>query len=157
MYFDIEVVVVLVHLLFLALYIKGDQALINFLSRPFWTVINKLYFSFILILSAMILYAFYISDSRITFNFWNCCLYSLICGFWSLILSVFVYLLYELPSKRIIKLLLNRKKYLTNKGQIFAAHDNNNNNDDDDDDDNDDHNGISPFNYNQRLFPQKDD
>lgn len=157
MYFDIEVVVVLVHLLFLALYIKGDQALINFLSRPFWTVINKLYFSFILILSAMILYAFYISDSRITFNFWNCCLYSLICGFWSLILSVFVYLLYELPSKRIIKLLLNRKKYLTNKGQIFAESNNNNNNNNDDDGDDDNNNGISPFNYNQRLFPQKDD
>jgi hypothetical protein len=65
---------------------------------------------------------------------------------------VFVYLLYELPSKRVIKLLLNRKKYLTNKGQIFAVHDNTNNNDDDGDD-----NGISPFNYNQRLFPQKDD
>jgi hypothetical protein len=70
-----------------------------------------------------------------------------------------VYLLYELPSKRIIKLLLNRKKYLTNKGQIFAAHDNNDDDDvdGDDDNDNDDHNGISPFNYNQRLFPQKDD
>jgi hypothetical protein len=46
----------------------------------------------------------------INFSLSNTILYSLICGFFILVLSSFIYSFVELPFKRIIKILIQRRQ-----------------------------------------------
>lgn len=107
---DIELVVIMVHIIGLGFYLKGENVINSILTHNFWMIPNKFYFSFILLINPVILYVLYQSESRITFNMVNCILYSIICGILVIILSSFVYIIFELPYKRITKLIFSEKE-----------------------------------------------
>ena len=103
---DTDIVVLLVNLMALFVYLKGENAIYHFLNLSFWNNFNRLYFSYILLINPIILYVFYITESRIDFNLLNCYLYSFSSGILLFTLVVLVYGIFELPFKKFIKLFL---------------------------------------------------
>ena len=106
MMFDTDIVVLSVNLMALLFYLKGDNVINDFLNLNFFTIFNKIYFSFLLMINPIIFYVFYNAESKINFNMQNCYLYSFSCGILIFIFSIFIYGLFELPYKKVFKLLL---------------------------------------------------
>ena len=107
---DTDIVVLLVNLMALFFYLKGENFVYDFLNLHFWGIFNKIYFSFILLINPVILYVFYITESRISFNMQNCYLYSFACGILLFSLVILVYAIFELPYKKTIRLFLKRNE-----------------------------------------------
>lgn len=105
--FDIPFAVLAVNIITFGLYIKGNNSINDFLCHPFWSVFSKLYYSFILTAYPIILYILLQSDARINFNLSACLLYSCITFFFTLLVSIIVYAIFEMPLKRIIKMIFN--------------------------------------------------
>ncbi len=112
MIYDAEIVVILFNLLTLFFYISGENVFDYFFTHQLWYELDKMYFTYILLLNPVILYILYVGETKIQFNIPNCFLYSLI----SIIVLFFVvfsfYILFELPYKRIIKYNLKIQKNL---------------------------------------------
>ena len=109
MIIDTDIVVFLVNFMALFFYLKGENFVDKFLRLNFWSIVNKIYFSYLLLINPVILYIFYITESRIYFNIFNCYLYSFSCGIILFSLVILLYALFELPFKKCINLIL--KKY----------------------------------------------
>ena len=110
MIFDSDIVVVLINIMALALYLKGENTINEILSHNFWSVFNRFYFSFILFINAIIMYNFYVSETKIVFNLSNCFLHSFICGILTFSISIIVYITFELPFKKSIRFLFKLKE-----------------------------------------------
>ena len=108
--FDIEIVVYLTHLCCCLYFIDNNNYINDLLSNPFWSILNKLYTSFLLVLNPTILFILFQSGMRINLNIFNCIFYTLISDFIAFIICVLCYIFFELPSKRIVKLILNKSK-----------------------------------------------
>ncbi len=106
MVLDTDIVVLLVNLMALFFYLKGENHINEFLQLNFWSIFNRIYFSFLLLINPVILYVFYITETRITFNILNCYLYSFSCGIVLFTLVILFYAIFELPFKKFIKLFL---------------------------------------------------
>ena len=106
---DIEIVVILLQTLLFILYFKGQNFINNFYCHVFWAMLNKSYFSFILVASPMILFIFYQSETKMLLNLYNLLLYSLISGCLVFLCSSFCYLFFELPYKKLIHILFSDK------------------------------------------------
>ena len=109
MIIDTDIVVFLVNFMALFFYLKGENIVDNFLRLNFWSIFNKIYFSYLLLINPVILYIFYITESRIYFNIFNCYLYSFSCGIILISLVILLYALFELPFKKCFNIIL--KKY----------------------------------------------
>ena len=104
---DIEIFVFLVQALLFILYFKGQNFINDFYCHVFWAMLNKSYFSFILVANPMILFIFYQSETKILLNLFNLLLYSLISGGLIFLSAAFAYLFFELPYKRLLHLILS--------------------------------------------------
>ena len=87
----------------LSLYIKGDNLINDLLCHSLWSVFNRFYFSYILLINPIILYLLYNAESKIIFNMKNIILYSFICGIFVYLITIIVYITFELPFKKIIR------------------------------------------------------
>jgi hypothetical protein len=110
MMIDTDIVVLLVNLMALFFYLKGNNYIYDFLNLDFWSIFNKIYFSFILLINPVILYTFYITETRINFNMGNVYLYSFAIGILLFSLVILVYAILELPYKKVIRLYLKRNE-----------------------------------------------
>ena len=99
---DIEIFVLFTQAILFILYFKGQNFINDFFCHIFWGVLNKSYFSIILIANPLILYIFYQSETRIILNFFNLLLYSIIGACVSFLFGTIIYLFFELPYKRLI-------------------------------------------------------
>ena len=107
---DTEIYVFLIHLSCF-LFCIGNNSVIKFLlTNSFWSIFNKIYTIFIIIINPTILYILFTIDMRIPLNISYCLLYTLISGFLTFIISILCYIFFELPCKRIIKLILKEQK-----------------------------------------------
>jgi hypothetical protein len=106
MMFDTDIVVLLVNLMALFFYLKGENLVNDFLNLDFFAIFNKIYFTFIILINPVIFYVFYMTESRINFNMQNCFLYSFACGILVFIISTFTYGIFELPYKKLFRLIL---------------------------------------------------
>ena len=131
---DTDIVVILVILASLFLYLTGDSLINKFLNLKFFRILNRIHFSFLLIINPIIFYVFYMTESRINFTTQNCYLYSFACGFLSIILAILIYALFELPYKKVVKLALanfqikveeKRLDILDNKALLYKKEVNN--------------------------------
>ena len=99
---DIEIVVFASQSLLFILYFKGQNFVNDFYCHVFWAMLNKSYFSYILVANPIILFIFYQSETKILLNLYNLLLYSLISGSLIFLNATFTYLFFELPYKRLI-------------------------------------------------------
>lgn len=109
MLIDTDIIVLLVHFSAFLFYIKGDNSITKFLSHSIWFILNKFYFSFVLLLNPVILYVLYQSESRINLNIFNNFLYSFTCAVIIFIFASANYICFELPWKRVIKTIVKRR------------------------------------------------
>ena len=115
---DIELFLIILHLILLLSYLKGDNKLILFLSSNIWIIFNKLYFVFSCVCIPIIIFIIYQSETKIRLNYFNLFFYSLICGFMIYVISILVYIVFDLPYRRILKIYLQKKKEKMNKYKI---------------------------------------
>ena len=107
---DIDLVVIMVNWAFFFLYFKGGQ-INDFMNNHIWTFFIKSYFSYSLVLSPVILYIFYQSETVITVTISDIFLYSFINTIFVFISVVLFYSCYEYPLKKIFKTLKIRNTY----------------------------------------------
>ena len=100
---DIEIFVISIHWILFAYYLRGNYFITDFFGNIFWNILNKIYFTFILLCNIIILYVLYQSETNIYIVLYNIILYGFISGFLIIILSLFLYITFELPLKRLIK------------------------------------------------------
>ena len=111
--FDIEFVIIFVQWGLFIILLKANNFVGLFLSNIYWTMISKSYFSFILIINTTLLFIFYQSENMIEINSMNILLYSVIGGGVTFIVTSLFYIFFELPYKRLIRLMcsmINNKK-----------------------------------------------
>ena len=118
MFFDTDIVILLVNLMGLFLYLQGENSINSFLNLPFWIIFNKIYFSFILLINPVILYVFYNSETKVSFDLPNCYLYSFACGILIFSIVVIVYLIFELPFKKVGKLLFRESEVMVSTQRL---------------------------------------
>ena len=105
---DIDFMIFIFHSLCFMCFVDNDNFINAFLTNPFWSILNKLYFSFIILINPIILYILFQSGMRISLNIYNCILYTLISNVNAFILCMISYISFELPFKRIIKLIYKK-------------------------------------------------
>ena len=113
---DIEFVVFMVNWIFFAIYSKGskDADIYYFFDNNFWALFLKCYYSFIVISTPIILNIIYQSETVIKFDLLNLIFFSLISLFIILIVVIIVYIMAEIPLKKIFKSFLVKDDILTN-------------------------------------------
>ena len=104
---DIVIIVFLYHSLLFICYFKGKNFINNFFCHIFWAMFNKSYFSYILVANPVILFILYQSETKIILNLYNLILYSLISGTVIFICASFSYIFFELPYKKLIKIIFS--------------------------------------------------
>ena len=104
--FDADIFAVGFNLLSLCQYIKTENRLNNLLCHNFWSIFDRFYFSFILIINPVILYIIYTIDSKLIFNLSNCFLFSFICGFLVINISILIHITFEYPLKKLFHYLI---------------------------------------------------
>ena len=107
---DIEFIVLFVQWSAFIIFLRGHNFASILLSHVFWAMLSKSYFSFILIINTILLFIFYQSETLIEINYINIMLYSLIGGALTFIFTSLFYIFFELPYKRLIRLLYSLKK-----------------------------------------------
>ena len=105
------------------MYLKGENLLNNILCHSLWSIFNRFYFSYIVLINPIILYIIYNIDSKINFNLANCLLYSFICGFFVYLVTIIIYITIELPFKKTIRfwINLNEKGFQDRLGNLDPA------------------------------------
>ena len=106
---DIEIVIFFIQWFFFVLYIKGKFSINEFLNLSFWNIFIKSYFSFLISIGLIVLYLFYESDSKISFNLDSLYLYFFISLVLFLGIMILSYIAYELPLKKISKTIFKEK------------------------------------------------
>ena len=117
--FDIELFLIILHSILFLSYLKGDNQLNIFLSSNKWIIFNKLYFVFSYVCIPIIIFIIYQSETKIKLNYFSLFFYSLICGFIIFAISILVYIIFDLPYRRMLKIYLQKKKEKTNKNNIY--------------------------------------
>ena len=107
--FDTELIVLGIFLASIYYFIKINNLVNRILSFNIWIRYHKLYYSYIITLPSVCLYFLYQSESRIIINFSNTLFYSTIIMIITHIFAGMVFVLFEMPYKRLIKLLLKIK------------------------------------------------
>ena len=118
MLIDADIYVFAINSMALSLYIKRDNLINDILSHNFWSIFNRFYFSYILIINPIILYILYANETKIIFNISNCLLYSFIYGILIFPISILVYIIFELPLKKIINFWINLGEKKDIKGRL---------------------------------------
>jgi hypothetical protein len=119
---DIEIFVISIHWILFVYYLRGNYFITDFFGNIFWNIFNKIYFTFILLCNIIILYVFYQSETNINIALYNIILYGFISGFLIIISSLFVYVSFELPLKRLTKFII--KNITTNDVNIDEIEEN---------------------------------
>ena len=105
---DIELVVLLFHWAVFIISIREQNRIYDFLRNDFWNFFTKSYFSYLILLSPVILYILYGNGTVIRLEIYSIYIYSAINLLLILIGTIFVYAVYELPLKKIIKYIITK-------------------------------------------------
>ena len=108
--FDIEAFLFFFHIVLFLSYLKGDNKLFIFLSNKTWIIFNRLYYSFSYLCIPIIIFILYQSETRIRFSNFSFFFYALISGLIILVFCLAVYIIFELPYRKILKVYLRIKK-----------------------------------------------
>ena len=112
--YDTEIIVILFHL-FVFFFNFEENFIKHFFTHRKWNLLDRTYFSYILLINPVILYILYTGETKIQFNVANCILYSLISFFFLFFFSTLFYVIFELPFKRLIKYKFKIKKNQKNE------------------------------------------
>ena len=112
------------NLRFNIIYLKGNNIVHSIACSRKWELWNKLYFCFILSLPSVILFFLYQSDIKLTLDFSIIVYYSLIIFVFTTIVACLLYVLFELPYKRVSKFWVNAKETTVVQSQMIEMNSN---------------------------------
>ena len=104
---DVDFFLYLFHYFMIACYISGRNMLFKFFNSNVWVQISKLYFWIILLTPIVNYYIIYKTETQINIGFFIVMIYSAICITNLYIISVALFVIIELPYKKLIKLYFN--------------------------------------------------
>ena len=111
MLIDSDIFAIAINTIALCMYLKGDNIINNILCHSLWSILNRFYFSYILLINPIILYLLYNTETIILFNISNCFLYSFMFGIFVFSISMVIYITFELPFKKLINFWLKLNEY----------------------------------------------
>jgi hypothetical protein len=117
---DIEFAILFMWMLIIPLFLTGDNFVINFFKHDYWNFIARPYFIFLILNKLITVYIFYQSESRIKLELFNIIFFTLLVLMIKMIFCCIFYILYEVPLKKLNKLILERK----NKSGLSWTNDN---------------------------------
>ena len=100
---DTDIIILAINVMAIFFYLKGNNIIMDILNNNIWSIFNKLYFSFIILINPIILYVIYISETKIKFSLKICFLYSFISGLIIYSASSFIYIFFEFPYKKAVR------------------------------------------------------
>jgi hypothetical protein len=103
---DIEFGILFMYLILIPLFLMGENFIISFFSHDYWNFLSRPYFMFILLLNTVTLYVFYQSESRVKLELFNIIFFSLLVMMIIMIISASCYISFEVPLKKLNKLIL---------------------------------------------------
>ena len=106
---DIEIVIVVIHLMFFVLRANGQNNILSFFTNIIWGTFSKFYFSFLIICNMVILFSIYSTETINTINIYNILLNFVYNTIIILFFTSLNYIFLELPFKKLIKLIFNRE------------------------------------------------
>ena len=123
MLFDSDIFVLSINAISLCMYLKGDNILNNILCHSIWSIFNRFYFSYILLINPIILYLIYNIETPILFNISNCFFYSFMSFIFVYLITMVVYIVFELPLKKTIRywLKLNENEFKERLSNVDAT------------------------------------
>lgn len=116
---DIEIVIILIHLLLFALYAKGGNSLTELLSSNSWVKFNKIYFSVITTINMYLLLIIHQSETMISLEIFSFLFYGSITFVVMLLFAYINCIFNEFPLKKLIKLIIAECKNSKNKSSIY--------------------------------------
>ena len=123
---DIELVIFFVLWLAFIAMIKMNDSAFEFFNNIFWIVLSRPYFSFILTLNTFLMFIFYHEETLNEINSISVLMFSFIGGGGTFIFMSLFYIFYELPLKRLIRM-IDRLRYCSNDNDEEDNNDRNNN------------------------------
>jgi hypothetical protein len=104
--FDIELFVFFIQWGFFIVYMKA-HSFFKIFTQEFWFFFTKCYFSFIIVCNPVILFIFYESETVVKLTIFNVYLYYFINLVFIALITILVYIVIELPLKKIFKYIVN--------------------------------------------------
>jgi hypothetical protein len=104
---DTDLFIFIFHFFLMSCYVSGRNFIFKMFNYKLWTSINKLYYSVIIIAPIVIYIIIYKNESQI--NLFPSCpfIYSTISGLHIFLGAFFIFIFFELPYKKLIKLFFN--------------------------------------------------
>ena len=118
MLFDADFFVLAANAFSLCMYLRGGNLINDIFCHSLWSVFNRFYFSYILLLNPIILYIIYNIESEIVFDMSDCILYSFICGIFVFFISIIIYITFELPFRKVIRFWLKLNEEVAMKKRL---------------------------------------
>jgi hypothetical protein len=116
---DIEFAILFMWMIIIPLFLTGDNFIINFFKHDYWNFISRPYFIFLILNKLITVYIFYQSESRIKLELFNIIFFTLLVLIINMIICCVFYILYEVPLKKLNKLIMERK----NKSDVAWTND----------------------------------
>ena len=115
---DIELFVIFIQWFSFLAILGTNIRSMGFINHIIWIIISRPYFSFILVINTMLLFIFYFEETLIEINYMSTFIYSLIGILFTILFMSLFYIIYELPLKRLIRLLYKRHSYKKYKKEM---------------------------------------
>lgn len=109
--YDIEIMVFITFLALMPYALIGENPIVHFLRSKYWNILSRPYYSFLLLIWGIINNVIYQTDTRININFNNIIHYSVVNLMFGIIICDIFYALYEVPLKKLTKLIFKPKHY----------------------------------------------
>ena len=116
---DIEFVVFFVQWASFYILMKVNSIAIEFFGHINWIILYRSYFSFILTINTVLLFIFYHDETLMEINTITILIYSLVGAGGTFLFMILFYIFYELPYKRLIKLIYKRHYEKKEKNEII--------------------------------------
>lgn len=105
--YSVDIGIFFMFLFVIFLFLTGENFFISFLEHDYWNLVERPYYSFLIVINMISYFIFYQIESRIKIEFFNVCFFSLLIIVLSLFGNMILFVFVEIPLKKVNKLLVN--------------------------------------------------
>lgn len=106
---DVDIIIILIHLMFISMYVKGGNFITRFFSHNAWNISRKIYFGFSMYINWVVMWVFYQSETRISLENFSFFFYGIIQGSYLFVFILINLIFFEFPFKKIILFFKEKK------------------------------------------------
>lgn len=106
---DVDIVIILIHLTFISMYVKGGNFITRFFSHNAWNISRKIYFGFSIYVNWVVTWVFYQTETRISLENFSFFYYGIIQGTYLFVFILINLIFFEFPFKKILLFFKEKK------------------------------------------------